>query len=280
MFDLHIHMVLDGANYRTAMDAHRPCPCDALIRQRLQAYAEAGILFLRDGGDAQGVSLRARELAGEYGIDYRTPAFPIHKNGHYGSFIGRGFDTMEQYACLLEEAERKNADFIKLMISGLIDFSKPNTLTEVGLEADEIGQMIFMAHARGFAVMAHANGDAAVNAALDAGVDSIEHGAFLSETTLLRIKKTMWVPTLSTIGNLIGNGRFPDVLLKNLLEDQIQKVRFAYDNGTLIGAGSDAGAYCVAHAQGTKDEWNVLSFLSDEHLEQAAQYTKSRFAKR
>lgn len=47
--------------------------------QSFCSYQTQGIHFVRDGGDALGVSRRAKELAPEYGIDYRTPIFAIHK---------------------------------------------------------------------------------------------------------------------------------------------------------------------------------------------------------
>ena len=100
--DLHIHMILDGVYYRAAIDAQKEHPLDGLVRARLSDYQARGVCLLRDGGDAWGVSLRARELAGEYGIDYRSPAFPIYRRGHYGAFIGRGFDTEDEYRALLD----------------------------------------------------------------------------------------------------------------------------------------------------------------------------------
>lgn len=266
--DLHIHMILDGVNFRTAIGSHKPRPADEIIRRRLENYRTLGVTFLRDGGDAWGVSLRAKELGKEYGIDYRSPAFPIYKNGHYGKFIGRGFETFEEYLSLLDEAERAGADYIKIMISGLMDFSRLHVLTEEGLEPEEIRRMIDAAHDRGFAVMAHANGDGPVNAALDAGVDSVEHGAYLSRETLLRLKESIWIPTLSTIGNLIGCGRFPDEVLKPLLREQQEKVQFVYDHGGHIGLGSDAGAYKVLHGDAIATERHWLSGIPTAHLEQ------------
>lgn len=275
--DLHIHMVLDGVYYRAAIDSHRPHPDDGKIRAQLRRYRDMGVNFLRDGGDAWGVCLRARELAAQYGITYRCPAFPIHKKGHYGAFIGRGYETLEDYEALLDEAERRNADFVKLMISGLIDFSEPNRLTEGSLEGEEIIRLIERAHRRGFSVMAHANGDEAVLAALEGGVDSVEHGAFLSEATLLRMKNTIWVPTLSTIGNLIGSGRFPDGVLKELLKSQQEKVCFARAHGGLIGLGSDAGAYRVSHARAIEQERAYLHMLSDEEIQRAEAFAAEQF---
>lgn len=259
--DLHIHMILDGVYYRAAIDAQKEHPLDGLVRARLSDYQARGVCLLRDGGDAWGVSLRARELAGEYGIDYRSPAFPIYRRGHYGAFIGRGFDTEDEYRALLDEAGEKRADFIKLMISGLIDFDHFVVLTEPGPEPQDIRRMIELAHAAGFAVMAHANGDRAVMAALQAGVDSIEHGAYLSESVLLRMaqQRTLWVPTLSTIGNLIGSGRYPDAVLRRLLAQQQEAVRFVAAHGGRIGLGSDAGAWHVMHGQAIPDELGYLT---------------------
>ena len=259
--DLRIHMILDGVYYRAAIDAQKEHPLDGLVRARLSDYQARGVCLLRDGGDAWGVSLRARELAGEYGIDYRSPAFPIYRRGHYGAFIGRGFDTEDEYRALLDEAGEKRADFIKLMISGLIDFDHFGVLTEPGPEPQDIRRMIELAHAAGFAVMAHANGDRAVMAALQAGVDSIEHGAYLSESVLLRMaqQRTLWVPTLSTIGNLIGSGRYPDAVLKRLLAQQQEAVRFVAAHGGRIGLGSDAGAWHVMHGQAIPDELGYLT---------------------
>lgn len=147
------------------------------------------------------------------------------------------------------------------MISGLIDFDHFGVLTEPGPEPQDIRRMIELAHAAGFAVMAHANGDRAVTAALQAGVDSIEHGAYLSESVLLRMaqQRTLWVPTLSTIGNLIGSGRYPDAVLKRLLAQQQEAVRFVAAHGGRIGLGSDAGAWHVMHGQAISDELGYLT---------------------
>lgn len=281
-YDLHIHMILDGVDFRKAIDTHRLCPCDDLIRSRLEEYRNKGITFLRDGGDAWDVSLRARELAVEYGMDYRSPGFPMYKKGHYGSFIGRGFETTDDYRRLLDELHEKNADFVKLMISGLIDFSRANTLTETGLSPEEICQLVDLAHTEGFAVMVHTNGDVAAHAAMDAGAESIEHGAFFSQQTLLRIAetRTLWVPTLSTIGNLIGCGRYPGEVLIPLLHRQQENVAFAVQQGGLIGLGSDAGAYRVFHGEAVLQERNYLSCVPQTVLDSATAYVRSTFSPR
>ena len=265
--DCHIHMVLDGVYYRDAIDAHRGHVRDDLIRSRLTDYARAGIRYLRDGGDAFGVCQRARALAPEYGIEYRIPCFPICLKGRYGSFIGRTFETTTDYRALVAEVDRTGGDFIKIMISGLMDFDRYGIITSTPLSARQIREMIDIAHGEGFSVMAHANGTEAIRAALEAGVDSVEHGAYMDADTVRAMAQSgaVWVPTLSTVGNLIGNGRFPDEVLRRILDGQLRNIAECARQGGTVAPGSDAGAYCVFHAKAVKDEYAWLKrALGDE----------------
>lgn len=258
--DCHIHMILDGVYYRAAIDAQRARPDEALIRARLEAYRAAGIRFLRDGGDAWGVGACAAKLAPEYGIDYRTPVFPIHRRRRYGGFIGRGFENMSEYASLVRAAAAAGADFIKIMISGLMDFDRYGAITSSPLAPDEIREMIRIAHGEGLSVMAHANGADTVRAAVEAGIDSIEHGAYLDGAAVGELAQSgaVWTPTLATIGNLIGDGRYPDAVLRPLLAKQMENLRLCAGLGGKIALGSDSGAYRVPHVQGALDECALL----------------------
>ena len=253
-------MVLDGVYYRAAIDAHRGHVRDDLIRARLGDYACAGISYLRDGGDAFGVCQRARDLAPEYGIEYRMPCFPICLKGRYGGFIGRTFETMAEYRALVAEVARQGGDFIKIMISGLMDFDRFGVITSTPLTARQILEMIHIAHAEGFSVMAHANGSEAILPALEAGVDSVEHGAYMDGDTVRALAQSgvVWVPTLSTVGNLIGNGRYPDEVLGKILDGQLRNVAECARLRGAIALGSDAGAYCVFHTRGVEDEYALL----------------------
>lgn len=256
--DCHIHMVLDGRDWKAAIAAHRDGPEDSLIRARLERYQALGFTYLRDGGDRWGVGKRARTLASAYGIRYRTPLSPLCKAGHYGGFIGEYYGNLREYAALVQKQREQGADFIKIMISGLMDFDRFGVLTQEGLEPREIGELIHIAHEEGFAVMAHANGAKTVEAAAAAGVDSIEHGAYLDEGALRAMAQmeTVWVPTLSAIGNLRGRGRFREEAVAAILESALENVaRFAALGG-LLAPGSDAGAWAVPH--GSLTEYRLL----------------------
>lgn len=254
MVDCHIHMVLDGDWWKTAIARHSSGPDIPWIRSILTHYQEAGFTWLRDGGDRWGVGAAARALAPEYGIRYRTPLAPLCMEGHYGSFIGLTYGNLREYARLVTDQKIRGADFIKIMISGLMDFDRFGRLTEDGLEDGIVRQLVHIAHEEGLAVMAHGNGAKNVTAAAEAGVDSIEHGAYLNEEALWAMKEagTVWVPTLSTIGNLRGRGRFSEPDIRAILESALENVAAFAAMGGLLAPGSDAGAWAVPHGLQTE----------------------------
>ncbi|MCD7955551.1 MAG: amidohydrolase family protein [Lachnospiraceae bacterium] len=288
IYECHMHIFMNGRNYREAAAQYKKSVDETDIREKLSAYAQEGVTFLRDGGDHYGASVLAARIAPEYGITYRTPVFAIHKNKHYGRIVGRGFDTVRDYRSLVKEAGGAGADFIKIMVSGILDFDREGALSEASLSAGEIREMIRIAHEEGFAVMAHTNGADAVRAVTAAGVDSIEHGNFMDEDCLqaLQGSSTIWVPTFVTIANLIGSGRFDDASLKRLKEREGAIIRRGFALGVTIAPGSDAGAYCVPHARGIQDEYRELWELCrdlltreefDKRMEDAGREIERRF---
>ena len=255
-YDCHMHMVLDGVEWKNAIRRHSGTIQEDWIRRQLETYQKLGFGYLRDGGDRWGVGAKARELAKEYGITYRTPLANLCKKGHYGGFIGETYADFREYRQLVRKARADGADFIKIMISGLMDFDRFGVLSEEGMPPEEIRELIRIAHEEGFSVMAHANGARTVEAAAEAGVDSVEHGAYLDEAALAAMKEmgTVWVPTLSTVGNLRGTGRFSERDVQAILESAMENVRSFAGMGGLIAPGTDAGAWAVPHGSLTEFE--------------------------
>ena len=257
--DCHIHAVLDGVDWKKALQRHENAPDEGFIRGFLAVYQQKGYTYLRDGGDRWGAGMLARKLAPEYGITYRTPGAPLCEKGRYGGFIGLCYENLSQYRQMVADARQSGVDFIKIMISGLMDFDRFGVLTQPGMPENQIRELIHIAHEEGMAVMAHANGWETVLPAARAGVDSVEHGAYLNEEALWAMKEagTVWVPTLSTIGNLRGKGRFSEPDVARILESAEENVaRFAALGG-LLAPGTDAGAWAVPH--GSLTEFTLLA---------------------
>jgi len=262
IYECHGHIILDGAAYAGAVARHQNGPDEAFIRNNLKICAEHGVIFYRDGGDKHGASVFAKKVADEYGIDYRTPAYIIHKKGYYGGMFGRAFESMPEYRELIAEAKRLGADFIKTAASGLLDFKNGGCVTGPVLTQKELGEMVGIAHGEGFAVMIHANGADCIKCAIESGADSIEHG-FYMDSTALRMAQTgaVWVPTCAAASNLIGAGKYPDSVLHRIFNEHKAALAEASAIGVLIACGSDAGAVGVLQGAGTLDELMYLESL-------------------
>ena len=277
--DCHMHMVLDGVEWRAAIARHKEAPQEDFIRDVLGRYRELGYTYLRDGGDRWGVGAKARELAAAYGITYRTPLAPLCKAGHYGSFIGTVYGDFKEYARLVVLARQAGADFIKIMISGLMDFDRFGVLTQEGLPKEDIRELVHIAHEEGMSVMAHANGGDTVRAAAEAGVDSVEHGAYLHEEALWAMKQagTVWVPTLSTVGNLRGKGRFSETDVEKILESALQNVAAFHAMDGLLAAGTDAGAWAVPHGSTTEEGYFAMVGVDEDALSRGFDVIRKKF---
>lgn len=259
--ECHGHIFMNGADYREGMTAHKNGPDLTLIRAHLAACRDSGITYFRDGGDALGVSLAARNLAPEYGIRYVTPAFAIHRKGRYGGIVGFGYETLSEYRQLLARARREGADFIKLMFSGILYFDTYGHLSCPPLPPQEIHVLVDMAHKEGFSVMAHVNGPEALHAALEAGTDSIEHGYFMDEEdlSLLAEGKTIWVPTMAAIAPFAHRPGCSEAVVEEIFRRQGALLQRAAAMGALIATGSDSGAVGVPHGEGIHTEEVLLT---------------------
>ena len=258
---------MNGVDYLEGMAAHKNGPDPKLIRAHLAACRDSGITYFRDGGDALGVSLAAREIAPEYGIRYVTPAFAIHRKGRYGGIVGFGYETLSDYRQLLARARREGADFIKLMFSGILYFDTYGHLSCPPLPPEEIHALVDLAHKEGFSVMAHVNGPEALHAALEAGTDSIEHGYFMDEEdlSLLAEGQTIWVPTMAAIAPFAHRPGCSETVVAEILRQQSMLLQKAAAMGALIATGSDSGAVGVPHGEGIHTEEALLTRALGDH---------------
>ena len=274
--DCHMHMILDGYEWKGAIARHREKPDENFIHQVLSTYQKLGYTYLRDGGDRWNAGKRSRELAKEYGITYRTPLAPLCKQGHYGAFIGLTWETFAQYRDLVVQHRENGADFIKIMISGLMDFDHFGVLTEEGLRPEEIRELIHIAHEEGMTVMSHCNGARTAEAAAKYGVDSIDHGAYLDKDALQAMEDngTVWVPTLSTIGNLRGKGRFNEDAVCQILDSALSNVA---EYQGFLAAGTDAGAWAVPHGSTTEEGYFAMAGVGEDRLLEGFRVIENKF---
>jgi len=118
--------------------------------------------------------------------------------GGHGSAPGESYNDGPDE--LIKAARREisaGASWLKIMISGGIA-TQGGDLSQALMTPEEIRAVVDAAHRFGAKVAAHSGSAAATNIAVDAGVDSIEHGYFLDRPTLMKMAKagTWFVPTM------------------------------------------------------------------------------------
>ena len=128
-------------------------------------------------------------------------------------------------------------------------------------------------------VMAHANGARTVEAAAAAGVDSVEHGAYLDRFALQTMADmgTVWVPTLSTVGNLLGKGRFDETQVRKILDSALENVAEFSALGGLLAPGTDGGAWAVPHGSTTEYDWLAKAGIRESDLEAGIAVIRRKF---
>ena len=260
IYECHGHIIADGVSYKQSMERHKNGVDRAYVRQALKTVADHGVGFYRDGGDKYMVSAYAKQIAGEYGIDYRTPVYITHKKGYYGSMYGCSFDDTASFHALVRQAGELDADFIKLTMTGMLDFENDGAIMGPVFSPAELREAVKIAAGEGFAVMAHVNGADNIKKALEAGVSSIEHGFWPDSSVIDYFLQAdaVWVPTCAAVYNLIGSGRYSDTVVRHIYDDQRSVLAEAYARGVLIACGSDCGAWNVPQGSGTLDELSIL----------------------
>jgi len=136
--------------------------------------------------------------------------------------------------------------------------------------------VIHIAHEEGMAVAVHANGARTVEAAAAAGVDSVEHGAYLDADALAAMADmgVVWVPTLSTIGNLRGKGRFCEAAVERILDSALENLS-RYEG--FVAAGTDAGAWAVPHGSETEIPLLAMAGIEEDRLRKGLQIIRHKF---
>ena len=161
-----------------------------------------------------------------------------------GALAG-GVTTPEQLRALVRVNLDRGVDWIKTRGTERAGLPDTDPRKQVYDEA-ELRAIVEEAATKGIPVMAHAHGDEGAYAAVAAGARSIEHGTFLSDSTLRLMKqKGAWfVPTLSTVVDLSRpGGDYDDPVLalrgESMLPRLEQTIRRAHTLGVRIAAGAD-----------------------------------------
>ncbi len=187
--------------------------------------------------------------------------------GHMAGSLAYEAHSAEEAAELVRKIAATKPDLIKLMITGgVLDAKKKGEPGEMKMPPEYIKAACEEAHKLGYPVAAHVESPEGVKAALEGGVDTIEHGARLTDE-LVELFKKNGSKIVATISPALPFAFFDQASTglseldayngKFLYEAELDCYRRAMEEGIPLGIGTDVGCPYVTHY----DTWRELAYF-------------------
>ncbi len=183
------------------------------------------------------VSTRGLNLPGRYLPDDYSWELDLPKGVQMVSGVNECLRAVREQVANGADWIKIYADWRPLKITDDGKISTPPNFTQ-----DELTAMIRETHRLGRRAAVHANGQEGIKAALDAGADSIEHGAGFTEELIAQANKqgAYWCPTLSVFEYYDAKESSPQS--RRMLEIEYEALRKAHTMGVRIVLGTDTGS--------------------------------------
>ena len=157
-------------------------------------------------------------------------------------------DGPEGMRANVREMVRADADVIKVAVTGGSSSRSGLGPNDMLITPKEIEALVDEAHRLKRRGMCHALGGPGLRAAVEAGVDSIEHGSYLDEDPdLLKImadKDIYFTPTLSVYRQHAEKGSpHGRVRAAAMRDNHVRSIRMALEAGVRVVAGTDRGVW-------------------------------------
>jgi imidazolonepropionase-like amidohydrolase len=172
----------------------------------------------------------------------------LSMTGGHGSEGGLGIDGPIEARKAAREQLKAGADFLKLVASGGVGITREGEEpSQPELTVEEMRAAVEVMHFAGRRATAHADGERGISNALEAGVDCLEHGIYMTaaHAHFMSEHGVALVPTLSTMHGIHDHGieyGMPETwipIAASVLEPHRQSFQHALDAGVLFAAGTD-----------------------------------------
>jgi imidazolonepropionase-like amidohydrolase len=201
LMNMHVHLglVLPGM---TDLVGEVPAARALRMAQNARETLQAGVTTVRLVGEYAQTDFAVRNAIERGRIEgprIWTAGAPIICTGGHGHGPAGGLeaDGPDELRKAVRSQLKLGADLIKIMISGGIA-GRHETIDTAQLDPEEMRAVTTVAHGWGKKVAAHAGPAGVISDAIDAGVDCIEHGYFLTPEVVEKMVEhgTWLVPTI------------------------------------------------------------------------------------
>jgi imidazolonepropionase-like amidohydrolase len=257
LIDLHTHLIWSGGS-----DPVQTVDAEGIALSLLHAAfnarktLEAGITCVRDlGSNEDTIITLADAVSKGYlpGPRIISSGRTLIMTGGHDPFWGIQCDGPQELIKAVRKQVYRGAKVIKISATGGVYGRQDGE--EVGTEEltrEEIKAACDEAHRFGLRVAAHAISLNGIWNCIEAGVDTIEHGHFLTEPAMVKMKEKdmVWVPTLYVYRQIAEGKNLPAYAVdkaKRIVDIHRTAFKTALKMGVAIAAGSDAGSPNTPH---------------------------------
>jgi imidazolonepropionase-like amidohydrolase len=258
LLNMHVHL---GLKLPGKMESKLANETSAELVLRMAASAreilQVGVTTIRSPGNSwpplepghEDVGLRSAIRSGQAdGPRIFSAGEALVITGGHGSAPGRSFNDGPYE--LIEAARREisaGAEWIKIMVSGGIA-TEGGGIHGALMTPEEISAVVDAAHRFGARVAAHSGSSSATAVAVEAGIDSIEHGYFLDRAILRKMRQrgTWLVPTIVVsqpatrpFFEQIGSPDWYLERLESVGKEHWNALQMAIEEGVNIALGTD-----------------------------------------
>lgn len=299
LIDLHVHLALSGKPPKTDSKPkdysklYRMLTGNSIVRaaakRLVTGYARtelmSGVTTIRTVGGVLDFDAQVRDLINEGKI--AGPRIIASNTGisvpggHFAGSIAMAVSSPEEAAKLVRRIAETKPDLIKLMITGgVMDSDSEGMPGMLKMPPEIVKAACDEAHKLGYIVAAHVESSEGVKVALENGVDTIEHGAQLTDETI-KLFKERKAADICTLSPAIPYALFEleeshaSQTAKNngrvVMDGIIECAKTCIENDIPVGLGSDVSCPFVVHY----NFWRELCFFN-KYIGRSTQETLHR----
>lgn len=268
LIDCHVHLCMAGeGDPGTALDKLLPGQVTMRAFSHAQKALAGGITAVRDCGGRDYLEFAVRDACNngtQFGPTVRAAGRMICMTGGHGNRNGRVADGIEEVVKAVREQIHAGSDFVKIMATGGVMTPGVNP-EDAHYSPEEMAAGIREANRFHRRTASHAQGTEGVLNAVRGGIDSVEHGIWLTDEAIREmIEADVWlVPTLAALRNIQDNAEKvpPYVIEKTSRIESAHRASVAayHQAGGKIAMGTDAGTPFNLHGENAQE----LEYLVD-----------------
>ncbi len=269
LIDCHVHLVYCGeADPKSLLLNLKPGQIVMNAFENAQKTLRSGVTSIRDLGGRDYLEFAVRDACNsgrQLGPTIKAAGRMICMTGGHGNVFGRIADGPDEVLKAVREQIHAGSDVIKLMATGGVMTPGVNP-EDAHYTEEELRVGVDEGHRFNRTCASHAQGTTGILNAVRAGMDSIEHGIFMTQECLEAMleKGTYLVPTLAAVNNIYINrdNGIPDFIVEKTIrvrERHHQSIKMFYEAGGKIAMGTDAGTPFNVHGDNSQE----LQFMVD-----------------